>query len=125
MFAFYYHDTIFAEKVEESTAKALNALGHSMVDGIRTEVFFYPECTFVTYVIKMPALLEDAESSVFRAGEVSKVLDALRVLFKPISEEWTRNKVVDKEHGLDKCRSRVLQIGNGESDKIVYINLYY
>ena len=125
MFAFYYHDTIFAEKVEESTAKALNALSHSMVDGIHTDVFFYPECTFITYAIKVSALLEDAESSAFRAVEVSKVLDALRVLFKPISEEWTRHKVVDKEHSLDKCRSRVLQIGSGESDKIVYINLYY
>ena len=125
MFAFYYHDSVFAEKVDESTAKALNALSASIVDGIRTEVLFYPESTFVTYTVKMPALLDDANNSQFRAGEVRNVLNALRVLFKPASEGWTHHKVIDKEHGADKCRSRVFNLGKGGGDKVVYINLYY
>lgn len=125
MFTFYYHDTVFAEKVEESTAKALNVLSASMVDGIRTEVLFYPESTFISYTVKMPALLDDADNSPFRAGEVRNVLNALRVLFKPASEEWTRHKVVDNGRGSGKCRSRALNLGNGGGDKVVYINLYY
>lgn len=125
MFSFYFHDSVFSESVEESTAKALNALSTSMVDGIHTEVIFDPDSTSIAYTIKMPVLLEDAKSSIFRAGEVRRVMEALRVLFKPASEEWTHYKVMDKEHGSDKCRSRVLQMGRGEGNKIVYINLYY
>ena len=125
MFHFYFRDAVFSEAVEESTAKALNALSTSMAEGVHTEVIFDPDCISIAYTIKMPALLKDAESSAFRADEVRKVTDALRVLFKPVSEEWTRYKVTDKERGFDKCRSRVIHLGTGKGNKLVYINLWY
>ena len=125
MFAFYYHDCIFVETVEESTAKALNVLSTAMVEGIHTEVIFYPDYTSIAYTVKMPALLECAKRNIFREDEVNKVMDALRVLFKPVSEEWTRYTETDKERAGNKCRMREIQFGTEKVDKVVYINLWY
>lgn len=121
----YYHDSIFMDAVEESTAQALNVLSTAIVEGIHVEVIFSQEdYTSISYTVKMPTLLEDAKNSVFHADGVRKVMNALRVLFKPMSERWTRYTVSDEERG-NKMRIRTIHLGAGKGSKVVYVNLWY
>lgn len=125
MSAFYYHDSIFLDAVEESTAKALNVLSTARVEGIRVEVIFNTDDTSITYNVRMPALLNDAKISAFYAAEVSGVMNALRVLFQPASEKWTHYRTTDDKGCAVKCRTRTIHLGMERGSKVVYINLFY
>lgn len=125
MSAFYYHDSIFLDAVEESTAKALNVLSTARVEGVRIEVIFNPDCTSISYNVRMPALLNDAKSSAFYANEVNEVTNALRVLFRLASKEWTHYRTTDNKGCDVKCRTRTIHMGMERGSKVVYINLFY
>lgn len=124
MSAFYYHDSIFVDTLEESTAKALNVLSTAIVEGIHTEVIFDPDYVSISYTLKVHALLDDAKSSIFRADEVNEVMNALRVLFKPVSAEWTHCRTEDKKRD-GKLRTRTIHLETGKESKVVYVNLWY